>query len=297
MLKRNYRAGEIEKEEITYEDSRFPVVYLTAYDKEPRLGFIPHIHSDIFEILHVEKSSANITCENHKYTAQAGDIFIFNPGEIHSCLSTQAEYTSKCIQFSYDLLASKYIDTCEKNYIYPVFHGILQFKTLHRNDQTLIALFKEAQAAILEKKIGSELAVKGCLLKILAHLMQTGIRKDGRSSATHNDANVERVNAIISYIAEHYPEPITSKDIISPLYLSQSYVCRLFKQYTNKSVLEYLTHYRIVQALNLLTNTDLTISAISSAVGFEDFNYFSRTFKKYIGLPPSEIRKHNGQTK
>ena len=70
---------------------------------------------------------------------------------------------------------------------------------------------------------------------------------------------------------------------------------RLFKKKTGMSVTEYITDSRMKLAADLLRNTDKSISFISSAIGSTDDAYFSRSFKKYSGMTPSEYRTHFGK--
>ena len=64
-----------------------------------------------------------------------------------------------------------------------------------------------------------------------------------------------------------------------------------FHKYTGKSIMEFVRDIRMEKACYLLKNTDLSVSEISAQVGFYDYNYFCRTFKKQIGMPAKKYRK------
>jgi AraC-like DNA-binding protein len=57
--------------------------------------------------------------------------------------------------------------------------------------------------------------------------------------------------------------------------------------------MEYINYLRMNKAASLLIDSDLNISEIAMTIGFDDSNYFSRLFKKYKKMSPSEMRKHN----
>ena len=76
------------------------------------------------------------------------------------------------------------------------------------------------------------------------------------------------------------------------MYFSSSYVCTLFKNETGKTLNQYLTEFRMEKAKSLLKDSRYKINDISSKVGYSDGNYFGKTFKKFVGLSPSEYREH-----
>ena len=99
------------------------------------------------------------------------------------------------------------------------------------------------------------------------------------------------VTAIKNFIATHYQDDTLSiKDISDHVYLSTSYICTLFKNETGQTLNQYITKYRVERAKKLLADPLTKISDISSKVGYSDGNYFGKTFKKIVGLSPTEYR-------
>ncbi|MDN5276704.1 MAG: two-component system, response regulator YesN [Clostridiales bacterium] len=76
------------------------------------------------------------------------------------------------------------------------------------------------------------------------------------------------------------------------MYISPYYLSHLFKEELNITFLEYLTMVRMEEAKKLLKDTSLSIVAIASQVGYEDASYFSKVFKKYVGISPAQYRKN-----
>lgn len=109
----------------------------------------------------------------------------------------------------------------------------------------------------------------------------------------HKKKDNVTIYAIKEFISNHYNnETLSVKDISESVYLSSSYVCTLFKNETGKTLNQYLTEYRMEKAKNLLKDSRYKITDISSKVGYSDGNYFGKTFKKLVGLSPSEYREH-----
>ncbi len=92
------------------------------------------------------------------------------------------------------------------------------------------------------------------------------------------------------WIKAHFEEPITLEDVAEHVSLSPYYFSKIFKERLNKSFVDYVTDLRVGKAKELLSTTDKPLKEISQLVGYKDPNYFSRVFKKRMGVTPSEYR-------
>lgn len=95
----------------------------------------------------------------------------------------------------------------------------------------------------------------------------------------------------VQYISEHYSEPITLSQMAEEVYLSPSYLCRVFKREAGLTFNEYLNRVRINKAKELLRNRDLRLTDISLMVGYEDQSYFTKVFKRLTGTLPRRYRE------
>ncbi len=93
------------------------------------------------------------------------------------------------------------------------------------------------------------------------------------------------------YITENYDKDISLDDVSRHLNLSPYYFSKLFKSETGTTFVEYLTNLRMERAQELLKDESLSIKEICAAVGYADPNYFSRTFKKNVGVTPTVYRE------
>ncbi len=99
------------------------------------------------------------------------------------------------------------------------------------------------------------------------------------------------IQAIKEYIALHYMDDALSvSDISTFLNMSASYVCTVFKRETGLTINGYLTEYRLERAKKYLDGTLLSVSDISTKIGYKDNSYFGRIFRKQFGLTPIEYR-------
>lgn len=96
----------------------------------------------------------------------------------------------------------------------------------------------------------------------------------------------------LDYVDRNYPTKFTLADLAGELYISPTYLCRLFKKETDLNLTEYITSVRVEKAKKLLLSPDLTITQISDLVGYKDAGYFSAVFKRLTGQTPHEFRSH-----
>lgn len=112
------------------------------------------------------------------------------------------------------------------------------------------------------------------------------------SDLSSNVSENKTIYLIKNYIAGNYNNAALSvKDISDYAHLSVSYLCTFFKTETGTTLNQYITEYRMDKAKQLLVDPRNKISEISSKVGYNDGNYFGKSFKKIVGLSPSEYRE------
>lgn len=99
------------------------------------------------------------------------------------------------------------------------------------------------------------------------------------------------VSTIRDYIDQNYQEDITRTSLAQIVYLSPDYIARFFKKETGISLVNYIIKKRVDAAKELLTNTDLPVHVISDKVGYENYSYFTKLFKKETNYTPVEFRK------
>ncbi len=94
-----------------------------------------------------------------------------------------------------------------------------------------------------------------------------------------------------NYIEENYDRPISLKEAAGVVNTSVRYFCKVFKNYTGITFVDYLTRLRIEKSKSLLLNPHKRISEIAYEVGFESLTQFNRSFKKYAGMTPTKYRE------
>ena len=122
------------------------------------------------------------------------------------------------------------------------------------------------------------------------------IREAGAGPSNSGAAPNAAFQELLRFIEEHYQEPLYLRDLAKKYYLNQSYCCYLFRKYTGKTFTEYLNSCRVGHRKELLSNMTLSIEQISQKIGYNDYFYFNKVFKKYCGITPAKFRKsYQGQ--
>ncbi|HZH58116.1 MAG TPA: response regulator [Metabacillus sp.] len=98
------------------------------------------------------------------------------------------------------------------------------------------------------------------------------------------------IQEIEAFLRKNYEKDITLQEIAERFFLSREYISRKFKQEYHETLTNYLTKIRIEKAKELLENPHLKVYEISYKVGYQNEKYFSKVFKKLVGLTPNEYR-------
>jgi AraC-like DNA-binding protein len=110
-----------------------------------------------------------------------------------------------------------------------------------------------------------------------------------------NDMPRRYVEAATKYMFNNYFNDITISEVASHVNVTRAYLFRLFKKYLGTSPQQFLINVRLKKASDLIGNTNLTIGDIARSVGYRDVLLFSKVFKKYFTIPPSQFRKNNSE--
>ncbi|AQX53101.1 response regulator transcription factor [Priestia flexa] len=101
---------------------------------------------------------------------------------------------------------------------------------------------------------------------------------------------LKRMQEIVAYVEDYYMEDISLQKLSKMFFLTREHISRKFKKETGMTLSKYVTNLRVRQAKQWLLETAETIHSISLMLGYQDEKYFSKLFKKVVGLTPFEYR-------
>lgn len=280
--------------------SGYPVELITVDCTLPNAPIIHwHWHDEI-EFQYILQGHAYLTCDEDNITVSKGDIIFINQAVRHFVTPAGKDgviYCSIVIHPSFILGLGQLELECK--YINPIIanrsFGHLLITDNHRLYQQFLQLLKQLITLNEEHAAGYELLSKSCILQLWKLLYdQLPVSQPAPSKITARTANqdAQRVKQAMTYIQEHFMEPVTLDDIADSILVSKSECCRCFKRTTGFSPFEYLMRYRIMESAKYMQRkTHESISEIAGAVGFNNTSYFNKVFKKYMDCTPTEYRQ------
>ncbi|MBN2807018.1 MAG: AraC family transcriptional regulator [Prolixibacteraceae bacterium] len=152
--------------------------------------------------------------------------------------------------------------------------------------EKIIELYHEIFSQVKDERPGYQQICSGLIVQLMGHILSIKKNED----FTRNPIQKAIQKACI-IIRENPSENLNIEKIAGELQVNYSHFRKAFKKYTGLSPLQYHTSLRIKQAIDLLTNSSLSIKEISYKLGFCSVFYFSKLFKEKTGKTPFEYRK------
>ncbi len=239
----------------------------------------PHWHEHL-EFVYITSGNGTFIIDGKHFLVTTGDLIIANPNTLHALLSERGiDY--HCLLIFPDFFDEDDID-------------VLRFESLIKADAAIGRIFAKLKKEYTKNTAVSNVMKKSIVYRLIAYLVQHYLKDDfSKSDTERRTAALSRMRKIENFVSENYRSKISTADLARMFYISENHFCRLFKKTVGISAIDYINEYRIGKSEILLRTTDLSITDISSAVGFEDANYFSRVFKKTKNQTPSEYRKQS----
>ncbi len=243
-----------------------------------------HIH-DCYEIYYSISGGKQFLIDNKLYDINAGDLFVINPFESHYVSQINKMIHERIvISIHPDFLKS--ISTNKTDLSYCFTHRDENFS--HK-----IELDKEQQNRFIyfinkitsTEGFGSDMIEYSSFIELITYLTKTFVDNEDSLLSCYKYHN--QIQEIIGYINDNVIENITIKNLAEHFFLSESYICRIFKLSTGTTINKYITARRISIAKSMLSN-GLSINDVYIQCGFNDYSNFLKSFKKAVGISPKK---------
>lgn len=257
-----------------------------------------------FEIIFIVEGELEVICKDKKYLLNTGDFHLMRPFVEHRRRIPEGKsctYYNLHFDFYYDadnenfqaeevysvpcLLKVEKAEVLEKLAERTVYgmQEIDRLEKYHIEDQvTYLQRFEMLRREYNRQGRMSPLRMRGIFLELICDLLE--MMEESGKERKEEDV----ISAFMRYSMEHYQEDINIVSLAREYGFSPNYFRKVFKTVTQLTPREYLLHYRIEQAKRLLDLNRYTVSEISYMVGYNDFNYFCKVFKKEVGCTPSQ---------
>ena len=267
-------------------DRSFPFFAQLGGHDEP---LYMHTHVDFAELTLITDGSARHVVGGDSYPISSGEVFVIHQRVVHGYEETD-KLRLYNIMFDPRLLPDS--DISESAGFKALFsperasRSFSSHLSLDSRDLESVAhLFRRIYREYSEKRVGWKTAVQGDFLKLTVVLSR--LYDFDRVKGDHG---MEKIAGAAAYIERNYAENISVAKLAEMSNYSVRQFIRLFKKAFGCIPTEYIANLRMQKARELLRGKAASITDIALFCGYGDSNYFSRIFRKYNGMTPSEYR-------
>ncbi len=258
---------------------------------------IQHFH-DEYEVLYFLRGQRLVFMNNRSYLAQAGDLIIIDSDAIHMTRHTPgAEPGYERIVF--------YITSGKMRELDEKFPGLGLVSYFARNTgiyrldkqykEQFMRLYRFFQKECRNMAYGYGQMVESAVLLSLVRMMRELNVSEPVLPLGIEEAKNKRTYEIAEYMSKNIGAISSLDELAGRFDISKFYMCRVFKEVTGYTILEYLTILRIQQARRCLVGSDMNISQIAENVGYNSLTHFEKEFKRYMHMSPTNCRKAGGK--
>ncbi len=257
-------------------------------------GYHPLHWHDELEILYHLNGLSDITIDGKTYPLRSKHMVVIDSRQVHGSYNHERNAMFLRIHIS-------------KSYMEKFVPGLSLYSIRCTpddvNDATfqdyvqICMLLQELVRAYSRDDVTLPMETEGYVLQIFSRIIQC-FGYPQREVPTGVDVmTTERIRTVITYVEEHFREPISLQEVSDLLGLGKEAFCRFFKKNMGQTFLQYVNEVRAVNAFQDLEYTDLPISEIMERNGFTTQKLFNRTFKEIYGCTPSAARKEAAKEK
>lgn len=221
--------------------------------------------------------SAGVT---HLYKLEGGQGFLICPGQVNTYYADEKNpWEYAWVEFD-GVKALEYMEMAGLGWDRPVYY-------LKKREEG--GLLKNELMSIVDNPFGSSINQIGHMYLFLDGLIRCSVnRKTAVQAGRMRDTYIKET---ISFIENNYARAITVEDIAEFCNINRSYLNRLFKESTGKTLQNFLMYYRMNRAAELLKISDLTVNEIGKRCGYQNQLHFSRAFRNIFGMSPIQWRE------
>jgi len=254
-------------------DNAVPRIDYFVYRKNTRNWRIEPSLTDFIDMTYVIGGSAVYIVNDEKIEVSAGDLLCIPRGSNRSAISPLAE-TLECFAVNFRMHG---LDNEEVPVPLPLASSV----GIHEG---IISLFKRLNENWLRRGPGYIMRARAHFMLVLQRFFEMLLYEVDTSQFE------PRVKTTIRFITNNFSDAIGIADAAKNVHLTPNYLGILFKQEVGVTFRDYLNTVRLNQAEDMLRAGDGGITEVALKCGFKDVFYFSRLFKKYKGVTPTDVR-------
>lgn len=261
------------------------IIYAFDCWNDPGSFCDPHSH-EFAEISIMLEGASTYSFEGRQQEISANSILLFNPGVIHFEAQAQGTYSHQLHigikNFSF------------AGYIKDVFPNQAVTLIPPKNPNPILDLAWKIVDELNREEMEYRTMIKALVMELMIGILRLLEAQQTLSMVNLSVADARKqdlVQEAIAYLKQHYQTDISLDMIAQNLLISPAYLTKIFKESENTTLISYLINLRMQEACRLLTQTSATIKEVAYSVGYQDPLYFSKQFKRTLGISPKTYRK------
>lgn len=251
---------------------------------------------DFWEIVYIESGEAIVSADSKEFHLLSGEAYFHKPGQAHSIKATNGAITVFFISF---YSTSKFMAVFEElkislsheqkkliNKIYDEARNIFKRGTRNADPDAFVS-----KSLVENPPFGSQQLYKLYLEEFL--LISAREAEKQKNIVTYDSReNLEKIilERIIEILSEKVYSSISMDELCATLNYSRTYLSNLFKSQRKTSIMNYYNMLKIKEAKKLIRDNGCSVSEVSRMLDFNNPYYFSKVFKRYEGISPSEYK-------
>lgn len=262
------------------------------------LNFENDIHDDVvydfWQLLYLDQGYFSFSLDNTTYQMLPGQMILCEPGKIRREIQHKnvriGIISFRCTSYAISLLKNKLIllSDEQREILSHIFtYGLDKFRSVSDN-QEYYGQEPDSKTSEFDLQF-----IKNNLELLLIELCQHTDCSEATFPLSKNQSNYFENQFLLvkEFLLKNIRCSLTLDDIVQGTSLSKSTLKRLFSRQLKCGVMHYFITLKMEEAQKLLRQSDMTLTQISEYLGFSSIHYFSRVFKKYIGLSPRQYSK------
>ena len=268
------------------ENKYFSIAHLYKDEKAMEM----HIH-DCYEVYFSISGGKQFLIDNKVYDIAPGDLFLINQYDSHYLTQIDKELHERIVimidpEFMQSISSKETdLDACFQKRSEKFSHKI----SLSSEQQGRFLYF--VNKILTSNSYGHDLLEKAIFTELFVMINQIIYDKMSNRAEEKPATYNEQVDAILSYLNNNIQYPISIGDLSKHFYISESYICRIFKSATGTTINKYMTARRISIAKSLLAE-GIGVSEVCDRCGFSDYSNFLKAFTKSVGISPKKYSQY-----
>lgn len=244
-----------------------------------------HWHEQL-EFQYVLSGSIEFNCNGNKQWIYPGDLFFANWCEPHHAVAFADNTHYYVFQVDLSWLIHSETDLRLSKYSEIMLVHSQDFSNFIYQNHSLAQLFLDILQEYQKKSAGFDLLIKSYFLQIIVLLFRDYFHP--KENFDRHDRTMGYTRHVLSYIAHHYNEALNLDTLAKQAGVTKSHLCHIFKKHMGCTVIRYINQLRCYRALSMISS-GIPVTKVSTEVGYNDYNYFSRVFREITGFSPSEV--------